>query len=133
MKAVLPDMRCEICGEKARGVCPRCYRFVCGKCVDPVTLECVDCTSVKRVIEDDLIRYVDSLSRKLEFMDANMSSCFSCPLYRDSVMSCVRRVKELENVAKLDSYESLYEKVRELKEKAQQLAVKYLIKIRTSE
>ncbi len=133
MKAVLSDMKCEICGNPAKGVCPRCYRFVCGKCVDPHTLECIDCSSVKRAIESDLIRYVESLTKKVEFMEKNFSNCFSCPLYKDSVMSCVRRVKELKSVAELESYENLYEKVQEIKDRVQKLAVKYLVKLKMSE
>ena len=123
-------MKCEICGGEVKGVCPRCYRFVCDKCVDPVTLECVDCTSVKRVIEEDLVRYVDNLTSKLNFIEKNMNTCFSCPLLKDAIMSYVRKAKELESVAKLNSYEMLYDKVKEFKDKAQQIAIKYLIKIK---
>ena len=127
-------VECEVCGKKdAKGVCPRCYRFVCEDCVDPNTLECVDCTSVKRVIEDDLLRYLDSLEGKLGFMERNFERCSACPLYKDTLLSCVRRVKELKSLAKLEAYERLHDRVDDLKDRVQQLAVKYLISLKMAE
>ncbi|MET1125071.1 MAG: hypothetical protein ABWW66_07445 [Archaeoglobaceae archaeon] len=123
-------MKCEVCGNDANGVCPRCYRFVCGECIDPTTLECIDCSSTKRIIEDDLLRYVDSMERKLSFMESKLLDCFSCPLYKDSLLGCVRRVKELESVAKLEAFERLAEKLPDIKERAQKLAVNYLVRLK---
>ncbi len=123
-------MKCEICGNEATGICPRCYRFICKDCSDPITLECIDCSSVKRVLEEDLVRYVETIEKKVEYMELKMDDCLSCPLYKDSVMSCLRRIKELESLAKLESYERLSEKVLDLKDRVQKLAVNYLIRIK---
>ncbi|OYT35249.1 hypothetical protein B6U96_10925 [Archaeoglobales archaeon ex4484_92] len=132
MKAVLPEIKCEICGKKAKGVCPRCYRFVCENCIDPTTLECIDCASVKRILEKDLIRYVENISNKIKFMESNFSACYTCPIYKDAIMSYLRRVKELRKIAELESYEDLHDKINEVKETVQNLAIKYLIKIKMS-
>ncbi len=123
-------MKCEICGNDATGICPRCYRFICKDCSDPITLECIDCSSVKRTLEEDYIRYVETIEKKLNYMESKMDECLHCPLFKDSVMSCLRRIKELESIAKLESYERLSEKIIDIRDKAQKLAINYLVKIK---
>ncbi|RLI75180.1 hypothetical protein DRP04_13745 [Archaeoglobales archaeon] len=125
-------MECEICGKKAEAVCPRCYRYICRECSDPITLECIDCSSIKRVLEEDLLRYVEKLKKKLEYMEKVFSKCFECPLYKDSIMSCMRKTKELESLAKLESYERVFDEVADLKERAKNLAVNYLVRLKMS-
>lgn len=121
---------CEICGEKAEGICPRCYRYVCKNCTDPITLECIDCYSTKRVLEEDYIRYVDSIEKKLEFMESKISECKDCPIYKDAVLSCLRKVKELESLAKLESFERLSDKVVRMKDRAQKIAINFLVRFK---
>ena len=122
--------RCELCGKDASGVCPRCYRFVCSECVDPITLECVDCSSFKRVLEEDLLRHLETIEKNVEYMESKLEECLHCPLYKDSVMRSLRRVKELESYAKLESFEKLSEKILDIKDRIQRLAINYLIRIK---
>jgi hypothetical protein len=121
-------VECELCGGKAKGICPRCYRYVCENCVDPITLYCLDCRRVKEEIEKDLERYLDGLAKKIEFMERRR--CYDCILYKDELMSSLRRLKELKNLSKLEMYDSIYDKACELEEKVKKLAIEYLIKLK---
>jgi len=121
-------MECELCGGDAKGLCPRCYRYVCEKCIDPVTLYCLDCKRVKDEIERDLERYLDRVEKKIEFMERNR--CYGCILYRDELMSSLRRVRELKSMSKLDMYENVYERACELEERLKCLAVDYLVRLK---
>ncbi len=123
-------MECEICGGKAKGVCPRCYRYVCEKCVDPITLYCLDCKRTKDEIERDLERYLDRIEKKIDFMKKNR--CYDCILYKDELMSSLRRIKELKSLSKLDMYESIYERACELEEELKRLTIEYLIRLKMS-
>ena len=123
-------MKCEICGKTASTVCPRCYRYICEHCTDPITLYCIDCSSFKKWQEEDYIRYINSLSNKINYMIKifGKKECMVCPLYKDSVMSSLRKVKELEQITKLEDLERAYEEVVKIKESIQKLAIEYLIK-----
>ena len=54
--------------------------------------------------------------------------CMSCPLYKDSVMSTLRKIKELEHLSKLENFEKVSEKVYDIKNSLQSLAINYIIK-----
>ncbi len=126
----MAELRCEICGREAEGICPRCYRAVCGECVDPVTLDCIDCSRTKRVIEEDYLRYVDTISRRLDYIESKLNDCFYCPIMKDALMAYLRRLRELGSFSKLESLEELHERVKEVEEKAKQLAVNYLVRLK---
>ncbi len=123
-------MKCEICGKEAKSICPRCYRYICSECTDPITLYCVDCSSFKRWQEEDYLRYIEILEKKIRYLSERFENekCAMCLLYKDSIMSCLRKVKELEALTKLENFEKAYEKVIELKDVIQDLAIKYTIK-----
>jgi hypothetical protein len=118
-----------MCGNEATTLCPRCYRYVCSSCIDPITFYCLDCASFKHWQEEDCLRFVDLLKKKLEYVEKVIENkeCANCILLKDAVLQNVRRIKELEHLAKLESFENLHDKVLQIKEQAQNLAVKYLV------
>jgi hypothetical protein len=122
-------MKCEVCKDKATSICPRCYRYICSGCLDPVTLYCMDCSSFKRWQEEDYLRFVESLEEKIEYTEKAIESvnCKSCTLLKDAVLQNVRRVKELELIAKSEGFGSLHDKLLQVKWRVQNLAVRYLI------
>jgi hypothetical protein len=69
------------------------------------------------------------LKKKLEYVEKMIENkeCANCILLKDAVLQNVRRIKELEHLAKLESFENLHDKVLQIKEQAQNLAVKYLV------
>ncbi len=123
-------MNCEVCGEKAATICPRCYRYICENCLDLTTNYCIDCSRFKREEEDDLVRSVRSLKRKVEFIEENMEKCFDCPLLKDEVMRSLYLLKSLEAKARTDMMESLENEILSVKEKIQRIGVEYLVKFR---
>jgi len=123
-------MKCEICGNKSTTICPRCYRYVCEKCIDPITMYCIDCSSFKRAQEEDYMRIVESLKKKIEFIESSMERCFECPLLKDEIMRSMRILKELEITAKSEGFENLYDKVLSIKDKVQNIGINYLVKFK---
>ena len=83
---------------------------------------------MKDEIERDLERYLDRVEKKIEFMERNR--CYGCILYRDELMSSLRRVRELKSMSKLDMYENVYERACELEERLKCLAVDYLVRLK---
>ncbi len=123
-------MKCEICGNKATTICPRCYRYVCENCIDPVAMYCIDCSSFKRAQEEDYIRIVETLRKKIEFIESSMEKCFDCPLLKDEVMRSMRILKELEVTAKSEGFENLLDKILSIKDKIQNIGINYLVKFK---
>ncbi len=123
-------IQCEICGEKAVTICPRCYRYVCEKCFDVAMNYCVDCSRFKREEESDLVRSVKSMKKKVNFIRENLDRCFNCPLLKDEIMRFLYLVKSLEAKARLDSMEELENEILSLKEDVQKLGIEYLVKFR---
>ncbi len=123
-------MKCEICGKDATTICPRCYRYVCENCLDPATDYCIDCSSFKRAQEEDYVRVVESLWRKIVFIEENMERCFECPLLKDEIMRSMRILKELEIIAKSEGFENLHDKILSLKDKVQNVGVNYLVRFK---
>ncbi len=122
--------KCEICGGDATSICPRCYRYVCNSCIDPVSMYCVDCSSFKRAQEDDYIRYLTSLEKKIEYIEKNMERCFECPLLKDEVMRSMRVLKELEAIAKYEGFDELYDRILKIKDKVQSVGINYLVRFK---
>ena len=122
--------RCEICGGNATNICPRCYRYVCEKCTDPTSLLCVDCSSFKRWREEDLMRSVESLEKKVSYVEKVLERCFECPLLKDEIMRSLWMVKNLEATAKVEGMEELSDRLIEVRDKVQKLGVEYLVKFK---
>ncbi len=123
-------MKCELCNGEASGICPRCYRYVCSNCIDPITMLCKDCQSFKREQERDYIRLMDSIEKKLEFIENSIEKCFKCPILKDEIMRNIRIVKELEMTAKLDGFEELYNRILDLKERVQNIGIRFLVRLK---
>jgi len=126
-------MKCEICGNKAEWICPRCYRYVCKNCVDLNVMLCLDCSHFKREQEDDYVRMVNSIAKKLDYMKSAIDRCLHCPLLKDEVLRSLRIVKELENTAKLEGFERLHDEILKIKDKLQNIAVEFLVKLKFSQ
>ncbi|MCS7121166.1 MAG: hypothetical protein NZ895_00965 [Archaeoglobaceae archaeon] len=119
---------CEICKNLANSVCPRCYRYVCEKCLDPVTFYCLDCSFFRTELERDYERYLKILEKRINFMEKNR--CYSCLLYKDELMMTLRRIKEIKEFSKLEMFEKIYENALQIEEKAQKLAIDFLVRLK---
>jgi len=91
---------------------------------------CVDCSRFKREEEDDLVRSVKSLRKKVEYINENLEKCFHCPLMKDEIMRALYLIKSLEAKARMDLMENLEYEVLSLKEEVQKLGIEYLVKFR---
>jgi len=76
------------------------------------------------------MRIVESLKKKIEFIESSMERCFECPLLKDEIMRSMRILKELEITAKSEGFENLYDKVLSIKDKVQNIGINYLVKFK---
>lgn len=122
-------VKCEVCGENdAIRVCPRCYRLICENCTDSVWHVCVDCASVKRAIQEDYLRYLERIAKLAESVENLMRKheCFRCLLVRDTLMRCLKAVKDLELLGKAEGYERLSMEASAIRSKLENITVRYL-------
>ncbi|RLE49098.1 MAG: hypothetical protein DRJ33_08530 [Candidatus Methanomethylicota archaeon] len=124
--------KCEICGEKdAVRICSRCHRLICENCTDNIWHVCVDCASVKRAIQEDYLRYLERVNKLVECIEqmSRKADCFRCPLLRDTLMRCLKAVKDLETLGKTEGYEKLAAEAYAVRSKLEDVAIRYLTKL----
>ncbi len=76
------------------------------------------------------MRIIETLKKKIEFIESNMERCFECPLMKDEIMRSMRILKELEITAKSEGFENLHDEILSIKDKVQNIGINYLVKFK---
>ena len=123
--------KCEICQEEnASKICSRCYRLICNKCFNERWNTCIECATVKNVMSEDYVRFLEHLNNVINIVKQKISSseeCLTCPILREYLMSNYARIKQLIPYLSLEGYDKAEIIAQDLKKDIESLLIKILV------